>query len=316
MKRRRRGRKGKKLSRSRRAARRGAKHIYVRHSRGRHAGKRIRRRVRRHRVKPYSYTRRGKRVHVKKHMSYEAGVMENPLTTSEVVVAGLIGIVGAMSASFVDRAIAGHALKGTIAADGSGLTDAPAQNQPYNVDAVAMPLDFKRAAAGLGLGIAPIVGAHFVRSPMVRTSLQSFGFGAIIRTGLKAGDDLLGWAFRKKSFGQRYYPAEIQAHVSAAALKAATSAAPEQGALPAVGSTSQLAGVPSRQLGTGGCSDCSKKQQMQQTQAPPPPPAGYGAPPAPYPSPPAPIPQPPPAAAHTNGAPQYQRFFNPAAAER
>lgn len=284
--------KKKKSGRGRKHARKAAprKRRFVK-ARGRHAGTtrkgRARRRVirsksRRHRVKGYTI-KRGRRAgkRVKMHYSYEAAAFENPLSTGEVVVVGIIGVLGALVAQGADRFAATHALSGTIAADGGGLEDSPPQGKDYNANSVNAPMGLVRGAIAAGLALVPLVGAHFVRSPMARTSMQAFGFGALIRTGLKVGSDVTGWAMRKSAMGQRLFQPEIVAHALdkkfAADLKANKDLAALQG-MPILG------GVVSQSVSAGMLAQNANSrtpcQQMQQQFAPPPPPppAGMGAP--------------------------------------
>lgn len=250
--------------------------------RGRRRRRVVRSRSRRHYVKGYT-VKRGRRAgkHVKGHYSYEAAAFENPLSTGEVVVVGLVGVLGALVAQGADRFAATHALTGTIAADGSGLTDAPGKGQDYNANSVNAPMGLLRWGIAAGLSIVPIVGAHYIRSPMARTSLQAFGFGALIRTGLKAGSDLAGWAMRKQALGQRLFAPEIMAHAADKSFMAQVKTNPDMQLPPApvLGGTDtqMLAANPN---GKQGCADCPKGQPQNQQFSPPPPPPGVGSPPA------------------------------------
>lgn len=280
-----------------------------------------RRRSRRHYVRGYTIKRgRAAGRHVHGHYSFETpAALENPLSTGEVVVVGVIGVLGALVAQGADRFVATHALTGTVAADGSGLQDAPGKGQDYNAVSVGAPMGLVRWLVAAGLTAMPLVGAHYIKSPMARTSVQAFGFGVLIRTGLKAGSDAVAWMTRKTAFGQRLFLPEITAHAMDAQAQKQLKAAPDT-QLPAitvvdVAAAQMLAGIPQqRQLGVGKCGDCAQKKTQSAVPPMPPPPPAPGVSGLPFAPPPAaetaPAPAPAPApAAHSNGVSAAPRLY-------
>jgi hypothetical protein len=178
-----------------------------------------------HYVRAYHAKRRNsRRYYVPRHWSREEarrrrhGAMENPLGMGELVVGGLTGVIGFGLADVLDRFLASHALTDTGQKDANGFevyNDTPPTSGNYqglyNATAILAPMDAKRWAAGLGLAAIPLVGAHFVKSPVGRSALQFFGFGAGIRVVGKGLVDLTAYMTRKTSSGQRLYDAELRA---------------------------------------------------------------------------------------------------------
>jgi len=203
---------------------------------------------RRHRVRGHTVRRGNKRYRVRGHMSHESprkrrrnraithhrshrrisrrrgGAMENPLTGMELAVGAVTGVVGFIAADALDRVLATHALgasaSGATGSDGKPLYgDTPmttgAYAGLYNATAVLAPMDWQRWLAGAGITVTPFVVAAFIKSPVGRSSLQFFGFGAGVRILGKAVTDLMAKFFGRTSWGARMYDGEARA----AALK-------------------------------------------------------------------------------------------------
>jgi hypothetical protein len=266
--RRRMGMEGESRSKRRRAARKGS-----------------RKRGRRHSVRGHYARRGGKRIRVKKHMSAETPrksrrrkssrrrssgrrhhmvrrrsrgySMENPLTPMEMGVGAVTGVLGFLAADALDRVIATHALRNKttnpVAGDsttGTWADDANGKRYPglYNATAVLAPMDWQRWMAGAGITAVPFIVAAFIKSPVGRSSLQFFGFGAGVRILGKAATDLMAKLTAPKySWGTRLYDGEARA-----AAAAATGDPTGGGLLPSSG----LGALPEG-LGSGcGCANC------------------------------------------------------------
>lgn len=192
----------------RKAHRRAAKKGWRRRKARRAAPRRTHRRRpghRRHRVRGYSYTRRGKRVRVRGHMSHEERRRHkrrnprrrrareerrhprrrNPINGWQEMLAGVFGVAaGYVIASGGDRFVATHALN-------AAGQDAPVQGDIYNSEAISLPLWSSWSRLGvavLSVG-APLVIAANVRSAAWKSFFQLAGFGALARTAGKAADD-------------------------------------------------------------------------------------------------------------------------------
>lgn len=96
----------------------------------------------------------------------------------------------------------------------------------------AMP-DWKRAAAGVGAVAVPAVGAMFVKNSYVRGTLEGFAIGAGISAFKTLWSNVLMPMLigkdttvptLQKSYIARLYPAEVAAHVNAAAHKGGNAA--------------------------------------------------------------------------------------------
>jgi hypothetical protein len=208
---------------------------------------------RRHRVRGHTVRRRGRTHRVRAHLSREtprkrrrsrrrsrramthhrshrrysrrrSGAMENPLSGMEIAVGAVTGVVGFISADALDRVLATHALgasaSGATGSDGKPLygdtpTTTGAYAGLYNATAVLAPMNGWRWLAGAGITITPFVIAAFIKSPVGRSSLQFFGFGAGVRILGKAVTDLMAKFFGRTSWGARMYDGEARA----AALK-------------------------------------------------------------------------------------------------
>jgi hypothetical protein len=136
--------------------------------------------------------------------------MENPLTPAELGVGAFTGMLGFVAADALDRVLATHALTGTAGA----YVDMPPATGDYmglyNGTAVLAPMDWKRWAAGIGIAGIPFGIAAFIESPVGRSSLQFFGFGAGVRILGKAATELFAYLFRNTSYAQRLYDAELR----------------------------------------------------------------------------------------------------------
>ena len=226
-----------------------------------------------------------------------SAAMENPMTTTELVVGGFTALVGFLTADVVDRMLATHALtdKGTKDANGNELY---ADNPPttgdytglYNATAICAPMDVKRWLVGVGgLTVLPLVGAHFVKNDTARSALQFFAFAAGVRIIGKGVTDLVAGMLTANPIGQQLYDGEMRASV----LKSNNG---NQSATPLASLPSAGLGRP--RLGAGApCAPCADKtgagypsmprEVASGAQAPAPTPATQMAPPPPPPPPPA-----------------------------
>ena len=232
----------------------------------------------RHKVRPYSYHSKPKRVKVKGHMSWEKRgkkrrtpaqkaaslrnlrkargarrhrgyeyAMSNPLGGVEVFVGGLSALGGFMVADLVDRIIATHALTAKSSTDAAGhqlYADNPPTTGSYialfNPTAICAPMNLARWGAGLGMTVVPVVIAKWIGNPMGRSVFQMWGFGAGMRILGKAGIDLVAKLSMWTQNGQRLYDGEMRAQVLASADQ------------------TPLASLPSAGLGAAdcGCANC------------------------------------------------------------
>lgn len=173
------------------------------------------------------YRRKG--AYVKPHMSHEtrrrrrhsrARAMSNPITIMDGVVGGVCGLVGYGASEVVDRLLAAHALKDTGNKDANGVelysdpTDKSDGTGHWNPTYILGPMSLGRWAAGLGMGILPLVAGGYIKSSGLRSCVQFFGFGALIRTGGKGLSDLLAWVSRKTEIGQRLFAPEMSAQAA------------------------------------------------------------------------------------------------------
>lgn len=119
--------------------------------------------------------------------------MENPLSGMELFVGAVTGLVGFLAVSLTDRAIA--------------------TRESSTLKSVSAPIymDMYRLGAAVGFAAVPLVGAHFVRSPMWRSGLQFFGVAALLYLTGKVAQDVGGKLLKDNSTGQRLFGAEIAA---------------------------------------------------------------------------------------------------------
>lgn len=141
------------------------------------------------------------------HLSYEEarhramygrvhrGALENPLTGVELLVGGVSGVVGYVSASFIDRALATR--KGATLAATKLATSAP--------------LDLPRAGVGLALTGVPLIAAQFVPWPTFRSALQFFGFAAGFHLAGKGIDMLAVSMMKDNNTVKTLLPMEVDA---------------------------------------------------------------------------------------------------------
>jgi hypothetical protein len=171
--------------------------------------------------------------------------LENPMTATEMAVGAVTGVLGFIAADALDRVIATHALadKGAVGSDGKELwmDNADGTRYPglFNATAVLAPMDWQRWLAGAGITAVPFIVAAMIKSPMGRSSLQFFGFGAGIRILGKAATDLMAKLTSRMSWGARLYDGEARA----AALSAGAGA---EANLP-------FSGLGAIGVGTAGC---------------------------------------------------------------
>ncbi|HTQ45002.1 MAG TPA: hypothetical protein VMI75_19715, partial [Polyangiaceae bacterium] len=195
--------------------------------------------------------------------------MENPLEPMEVLVCAFTGVAGYLASDALDRVLATHALgpsaSGASGSDGKPLYgDTPPTTGSYaglyNATAVLAPMNMWRWAAGVGMAVVPFALAYVFKGKVARSSLQLFGFGALIRLLGKAGTDGMAYFFGRTSWGARMYDGEARA----AALKSGkdTSLYPTAGlgSSPACTCTNCVTGV-------GAC--CRRSAAPQPPAAPP-----------------------------------------------
>lgn len=142
----------------------------------------------------------GERLRRRRHS--RRGAMENPVTGWELVVGLVTGAIGYTAADVIDRLVTMRERK-----DDKG--------QALAMRFIEAPLmdDFlPRVGAGVAVAGTPLVVAQFIRSPMGRSALQFFGFGAAVRLVGKAVDDLAAYLFKDSasdSTGKKLFSGEI-----------------------------------------------------------------------------------------------------------
>lgn len=261
------------------------------------------------------------------HRRRTKGAMENPMTGTELFVGGVTGVMGFLTADFVDRLMATHSLTVATAATASTAgtyTDTPPTTGDYaglyNATAICAPMDAKRWIVGILTGGVPLTIAHFIAAPMGRSALQFFGVAALFRIVGKGMIDLVAMVAQPTQLGQQLYDGEMRASMLKANAGAQTGSGGNLSALPSAG----LGKAPAR-LGAGNCgAGCACDKCKQGAGYPPPVGAGYPSQPrevarqtanapAPPPPPPSPLvvapPQPVPGQnAFTGAAKPRSRF--------
>lgn len=229
------------------------------------------------------------------------GAMENPMTGVELFVGGVTGVVGFLTADFIDRLMATHSLTvatAPTATTAGTYTDTPPSTGDYaglyNATAICAPMDAKRWIAGILTAGVPITIAHFISAPTGRAALQFFGVAAGFRIVGKAMIDLVAMVSKNTQLGQQLYDGEMRAEMLKSNGGAQT------------GSGGSLATLPSAGLGRArlgaGCA-CGGQCDKCKTGAGYPPVrtgAGYPSMPREVASPQAPAPPPPPPATVTS----------------
>lgn len=119
--------------------------------------------------------------------------MENPLSGMELFVGAVTGLVGFLATSLTDRAIATRE---------SALVKSPS---------APIYSDFYRLGAAVGFAAVPLVGAHFIRSPLWRSGMQFFGVAALLYLTGKVAQDLGGKLLADNDTGKRLFGGEIAA---------------------------------------------------------------------------------------------------------
>jgi hypothetical protein len=224
--------------------------------------------------------------------------MENPLSGGELALGLFTGALGFGLADFTDRFLATHALTAGSAA--GSFTDTPPTTGGamgyqglYNGTCVVAPMNITRWAAGLGIGVTPVIIAAFVSAPAGRSALQMFGMGALLRTLGKGLTDLVSSLTNQTAVGQQLYDNEIRAQMKQVQASGGTWSGPTPPysgldvAVPAAGSTNttptlgraKACGCGKAYTGAGSCcGGCASRAQQtttttqQQAGAPPPPP--------------------------------------------
>jgi hypothetical protein len=147
------------------------------------------------------------------------GPMENPMTGVELFIGTITGLLGFGTADVVDRIIATHPLTGVTSGT---VTDVPPTANPaqgtratygslFNSTAVCAPMNLERWGVGLLISGVPILIGHFVSAPVGRSSLQFFGFGALMRVAGKGLIDLVANLSKSNQTGMRLYSGEQRA---------------------------------------------------------------------------------------------------------
>ena len=128
--------------------------------------------------------------------------MENPVNGWEILTGLLAGGFGYVTGDVIDRWLATRD-RGKDA-QGNTLPTGPAT--PISTDLLV------RGGAGVVVAALPLVGAHFISSPMWRSGLQFFGFGALFHLVGKGVDELGAYLFRDSaadSTGRRLFSTDI-----------------------------------------------------------------------------------------------------------
>jgi hypothetical protein len=150
------------------------------------------------------------------------GAMENPMTGVELFIGTITGLLGFGTADVVDRILSTHALTGVTSGTMTAFTDVPPTSNPaqgtratygslFNSTAVCAPMNLERWGVGLLISGVPILIGHFVSAPVGRSSLQFFGFGALMRVAGKGLIDLVATLSKSNQTGMRLYSGEQRA---------------------------------------------------------------------------------------------------------
>jgi hypothetical protein len=137
---------------------------------------------------------------------HRRGAMENPVTGWELVVGLVTGAIGYTAADVIDRLITMR--QRPDPKDTTGKTFLPMRF----IEAPLMDDFLPRVGAGVAVAGTPLVVAQFIKSPMGRSALQFFGFGAAVRLVGKAVDDLAAYLFKDSavdSTGKKLFSGEI-----------------------------------------------------------------------------------------------------------
>jgi hypothetical protein len=198
------------------------------------------------------------------------GAMENPLSGVELFVGSLFGLTGFAIGDLTDRFIATHAL--TLKSAATTTTPALyADNPPttgsyaglFNPTAITSPMNLPRWANAVGAPALIFTVAHFVKSPVARSSMQFFAFGYGVRGVGKGIMDLMAKVTTSFGLGQRLYDGEMRAQVLKA--NSGSNQAAALANLPAAG-----LGQPTRQLAAAPCAGGCGCAKCKQTAAPTP----------------------------------------------
>lgn len=182
--RRKRSRKGYRFTKARRRALNKARRARVRRLR---SG-----RGRKHRVRPHRARRRKKAWHVRGHMSRERrGALENPLTGMELLAGGIAGVVYGALANLADRFMA--------------------TREGASVKSPAAPIykDLPRLGVAVAFTAVPLIGAHWVRKPALRASLQFAGLAAGFSLADKLLSDVSAKLLVNNDTGKRLFAGEM-----------------------------------------------------------------------------------------------------------
>jgi hypothetical protein len=127
--------------------------------------------------------------------------MENPLSGMELFVGAVVGLVGFLAVSLTDRALATRE---------SAIVKSPS---------APIYMDFWRLGAAVGFSAVPLIGAHYVRSPLARAGMQFFGVAALLYLTGKVAQDLGGKLLADNDTGKRLFGGEIAAQDMLAAAE-------------------------------------------------------------------------------------------------
>jgi hypothetical protein len=128
--------------------------------------------------------------------------MENPLNGMEIFVGLFTGTLGFATADVLDRLVTMRERK-----DDKGQALAM-----RFIEAPLLDDFFPRVGVGVAVAAVPLVAAQFIASPMGRSALQTFGFGAAFRLLGKAVDDVAAYLFKDSavdSTGKKLFSGEI-----------------------------------------------------------------------------------------------------------
>jgi hypothetical protein len=197
------------------------------------------------------------------------GAAENPIGIVDGLIAGGSTALGYGLGWGLDAWLATHALSPVTGADGkvTAYNDVAPVDGSYpnmsNAAAIAAPMDWKRWLAAGGTIIGPIVIALPLHAswPKVHAFVTFLGVGSLVRVFVKGGSDLLAYALKQTTFGQRFFATQIRAQ----ALKGNDTA-----------TLALTAGTGLGKLGkcgdNCGCAPCKQKRATDIIAPPPPPP--------------------------------------------
>jgi hypothetical protein len=173
--------------------------------------------------------------------------LANPLSGSELALAGFTGLLGYLLGDFVgrymDTTTTGATAPGSVGMLGSASTPTGAV-VPNDVATLAFP-SLKASAAQFAVALIPGVAQGYMESPMGRASMQGLMLGAGLAWLGSLGKGFVAKMLANTVTGQQLYLAEIEAQAAATAAAGTATATTTT-----TTSTTGIAGLP-RGVGRG-----------------------------------------------------------------